>query len=116
MRWDYSVEKNPGGIALSAGEYSAYGIKIVKTLYDDSEQVVLVMDTTAEDAKENAEEGFLQEYLTTCQQIFSEQLSYMISLQADGKATVSSQTQGLALGRYLTNSLIGLTILTDSVV
>jgi hypothetical protein len=114
MRWDYSIERYPSGVQLVPGEYYPYGIKIIKTLYDDSDQVVVVMDATPEDARDNAEEGFINEYITETKNVFSEQLDYLFSLNEDGSPSIKSTSHGASIGRYISNSLTVLVALTSA--
>ena len=113
MRWDYSIQRSPSDIQLVPGEYHPYGVKIIKTLYDDSDQILASMDATPEEARVESEEGFIQEFVTETKTVFSEQLDYLFSLDENDSSVIKSTSHGSALGRYLTAALSDLKTMTS---
>lgn len=111
MRWDFSVVPSN----TSAGEVIAsvvpYGLKIIKTLYDDSDVVMAVVDTTAEDAFTNAEPGFLQEYLLAARTLFVAQIDKVFTFVEGEK--MNSSSIGFVVGSEVSKSLKHINILID---
>lgn len=115
MRWDYNVEAREQVLDVN-GDYFPYGLKITKTLYDDSDQVVVKVDTTIEDARDNAGPDFVLEFFTTAQQIFVEQVYNMLDYQNNPNFTISGPSKGSVLGSQLGNALgLGMKLLNPNI-
>jgi hypothetical protein len=104
MRWDYNVEV-VNMVADSNGDYYPYGIKITKTLYDDSNQVVVKVDTDIEDAKQNAGPDFIVEFFDTAKQIFVDQVSTLFNYSGNPNYSISGPSRAITLGMEMHKAL-----------
>jgi hypothetical protein len=104
MNWDYSVEvlnKTDDG----KGGYYPYGVKIVKTLYNDQNELVVSVDTDVEDAALNAGSAFIEEFFTTCKQVFLAQVTDMFEYSVDTGIKISGPSRATSLGMEMTKAL-----------
>jgi hypothetical protein len=110
MRWDFSLE--PGPIASGSNSpVEIGGLRIYKTLYDDNNVELAKVQTTAEDARENAEPGFIEEYLTSALSIFSIKLEEIFQIRETYPASLPSL--GILLGNNLRDSLRDIVIIAN---
>jgi hypothetical protein len=112
MRWDYSI--SPPIDTLMAGE-PMVPFKIVKSLYDDSDTFLMSVDTTAADAHENAEPGFLDEYLNYCKTYYSFYLDYILDYNSANLSKSTPPSWGNTYGLYLKNSLVNINTILKGV-
>ena len=112
MRWDYSI--SPPIESLVEGDPMVQ-FKIIKSLYDDNDNYLTSMDTTPADAHENAEPGFLTEYLNYCKTYYSFYLNYILNYDVTDTTKSTPPSWGNTYGLYLKNSLVNInTILKGS--
>jgi hypothetical protein len=110
MRWDFSLESGP----IASGSHSPVeisGLRIYKTLYDDNNVELAKVQTTAQDARQNAEPGFLEEYLASALTIFSGKLEELF--QARETYSSSLPSLGILLGNNLRDSLKDIVIIAN---
>lgn len=89
MRWDYSVEPGPIGSGQNS-PVELHGTRIFKTLYDDDNNLLVKVETTAEDARANAEPGFLAEYRQSALDIYLSQLQELFATRSVYSPSLSS--------------------------
>ncbi len=100
MSWNFNAEL--ADLAPDqAGADIPRGLKITKTFIDDASGATLVtVITTKEDAKENAEPGFIQEYVDLARIQFSEWLDKLLNYSdgvRDENPTSHASLYGIAL-------------------
>ena len=81
MSWNYNVELDdlaPDQIGVDVPR----GLKITKTFTDpNSGEALVTVNTTKEDAKENAEPGFIEEYISLAKQTFNAELNRLLNYE-----------------------------------
>jgi hypothetical protein len=81
MSWNFSAELDDLA-PDQAGADVPRGIKITKTFTDPTTGNILVtVSTTKEDAKENAEPEFIDEYVTLAKSVFTSQLDRLLNYE-----------------------------------
>lgn len=89
MRWDFSLEPGPTGSGASS-PVEIFGLRIYKTLFDENNNQVAKIETTAKDAYENAEPGFIDEYRQSALTLFSAQLADLFEAREHYAASLPS--------------------------
>jgi hypothetical protein len=97
MSWNFTAEVDD----LAPDQVGAdipRGIKITKTFTDPSTGNALVsVTTTKEDAKANAESGFVEEYITLARSLFTSQLTRLLNYE-DGVREERPESDASLLG------------------
>ena len=78
MPWNYSAIEE--SLTTEADIWVPVGLKIVKTFIDDSGVEILTTGASVDDAINNAEPGFAQEYYEALKTLFTDQLIRNFSL------------------------------------
>ena len=106
MAWDYKALEE--SIYDGVGVWVPVGLKIYKTLFDDSGLEIITVETTADDALQNAGENFFSEYYLAVKELFSRQLDEIFSKGDEGTINFSLANiygrkleQALAVAKYL---------------
>lgn len=111
MHWDYNIVPLSTG-TNKYGISQPYGIKITKTLYDDSNIAITTVDASAEDVRNNAGPEFIQEYFDTAKQIFLSQVDSIFTYSSTGGYPVTGASVAHSLGFCMFNAVgLGLEIL-----
>jgi hypothetical protein len=103
MRWDYSVNAEITQDEESQGRYRAQGLKIIKKLYDDNDNLLTEMATTIDDAILNSEPEFLQEYYDAARTLFTDQVNFLFTKQ--DTVHIQGGSGALSLGNKMNKAL-----------
>lgn len=102
MPWVFSVEPVPNQNPITGG-YEPHGVKIVKTFYSDTGEIVVAIDTTVDEALTESSTDLSLEYKTEVAQSFKDQIDLLISMAASGELAMVSE--GINLGRKISSAL-----------
>lgn len=101
MNWNYSVEIN------TDGNEESFGVKIYKSLISESGEILTTVETTVEDAKLNAEAGFILEYYQTITESLTNKLSALLEYSEEvDYRSLPSNGAGLSFGMLLNSALV----------
>jgi hypothetical protein len=101
MYWNYSIA------IVADNSADDYGIRFYKTLISDTGEELTTVQTTALDARDNAEPGFIDEYYSQMQTVFRNRLEWLIKYEPDvDPRTLPSNGHGSSFGSLLNQALI----------
>lgn len=110
MAWNYNAVEIYAPEVRGVESSLPIGLKITKTYVDDSGTELFTADSTVEEAKAEAEEGFILEYAEAARQVFSNQIAYLLNYSNGQRDLVASSDANL-IGFQLRSAVEALNIL-----
>lgn len=102
MAWVYSVEPIPD-INPDNGYYEPHGVRIVKSFYSETGDLVVSVDSTATEAIAAGEVALYSEYMLETREAFKSQIDFLFDSISSGNLPMVSV--GTTLGNKLTSAL-----------